>query len=117
VGEATGDSGGVATAELRYDFPEIRYVGIPQLVGFFDEGWVRLHDSTWANSVTTFSGKNSYSLSGAGIGANLTKPNFYVIRVAWAAKVGSNPGRSDSGLDADGKSDDNRYWIQAMFIF
>jgi hemolysin activation/secretion protein len=117
VGEASGDSGGVLTTELRYDFPEIRRVGIPQLVGFYDLGWINLHYSPWLNSGTPIGDRNCYTLSGAGIGLNLTKPNLYAIRLAWAAKIGTNPGRSVAGLDADGKSDDNRYWIQAMFMF
>jgi hemolysin activation/secretion protein len=117
VGEASGDSGGVLTTELRYDFPEIRRVGILQLVGFYDLGWINLHYSPWLNSGTPIGDRNCYTLSGAGIGLNLTKPNLYAIRLAWAAKIGTNPGRSVAGLDADGKSDDNRYWIQAMFMF
>ncbi len=117
VGEASGDSGGILTTELHYDFPEIRRVGIPQLVGFYDLGWINLHCSPWPNSGTPIGDRNSYTLSGAGIGVNLTKPNLYAIRIAWAAKIGTNPGRSLAGLDADGKSDGNRYWIQAMFMF
>ncbi len=117
VGEAPGDSGGILTGELRYDFPEIQRVGIPQLVGFYDLGWTDLHQTPWTNSGTPIDNRNSYTLSGGGIGLNLIKPNLYAIRIAWAAKVGTNPGRSVAGLDADGKSDDNRYWIQAMCMF
>ena len=117
VGEAPGDSGGIFTAEIRYDFPEIKRIGVPQLVGFYDLGWTTLHESPWANSGTPIGNRNSYTISGAGIGANLTKTGRYAIRVAWAAKIGTNPGRSAAGLDADGKNDDNRYWLQAIVSF
>ncbi len=117
VGEASGDSGGIFTAEIRYDFPEIARIGVPQLVGFYDLGWTSLHVSPWVNSGTPIGNMNSYTISGAGVGANLTKTGRYAIRVAWAAKIGTNPGRSTAGLDADGKSDDNRYWLQAIVSF
>ncbi|MCE5336367.1 MAG: hypothetical protein LLG06_17450 [Desulfobacteraceae bacterium] len=117
IGEAPGDSGGIFTAELRYDFPEIAKLGIFQLVGFYDLGWTFLHSSTWANSGTPIGNDNSYTISGAGIGVNLTKVNRWAIRAAWAAKIGTNPGRDYTGNDADGRSDDNRYWIQAMVMF
>ena len=86
VGEAPGDSGGIFTTEIRYDFPEIRRIGVPQLVGFYDLGWTTLHDSPWINSGTPIGNRNSYTISGAGIGANLVKTGFYAIRIAWAPR-------------------------------
>ncbi len=117
VGEAAGDSGGVFTAELRYDFPPVTYIGVPQLVGFYDLGWTQLHQSPWVNSGTPIGNRNSYTISGAGLGLNIVKSDLYQIQAAWAAKIGTNPGRSLAGDDADGKSEDNRYWIQAMIRF
>jgi hemolysin activation/secretion protein len=117
VGEAPGDSGGVLTSELRYDFREIKTIGFPQLVGFFDLGWTELHNSPWANSGTPIGNRNSYAISGGGFGLNLNKPNVYSIRLAWAVEAGSNPGRTVDGKDADGKSDSNRYWLQVMASF
>lgn len=117
IGEAPGDSGATVTAELRYDFPEIPRLGVFQLVGFYDLGWCELHQSTWTNSGTTFGNDNSYVISGGGIGLNLTKANRWAIRTAWAGKVGTNPGRDLSGRDADGRSDSNRYWVQALVMF
>jgi hemolysin activation/secretion protein len=117
IGEAIGDSGGIATAELRYDFPELWKLGVPQLIGFYDFGWISLHQTAWAYSGTPLGNKNNYSISGGGMGVNLTKSGLYAIRFAWAAKAGTNPGRSYTGKDADDKSDDNRYWLQAMVYF
>lgn len=117
IGEASGDGGGIFTTELRYDFPEVWKLGFPQLVGFYDLGWTSLHEVPWTNSGTAFDNENSYSISGAGIGLNLNKPGVYTIRAAWAAKIGTNPGRSLNGTDADGQSEDNRFWIQALVMF
>ncbi len=117
TGEAPGDSGGVVTAELRYDFPQIWVLGIPQLIGFYDMGWTQLHADPWSNSGTAFGNKNAYTLSGAGVGLNLVRSNVYMVHLAWAAKLEDNPGRSLAGYDVDGKNDSNRYWIQAMVMF
>jgi hemolysin activation/secretion protein len=117
VGEAAGDTGGIFTSEIRYDFPQLWVLGIPELVGFYDLGWTELHVSPWANSGTAYGNKNAYALSGAGFGLNLTKPGVYSIRAAWAVKIGDNPGRSLAGLDSDGKDDTNRCWLQAMIMF
>ena len=117
TGEASGDSGGILTGEFRYDFPQVWKLGVPQLVGFYDLGWTQLHQYPWTNSGTAFGNRNSYTLSGGGVGVNLNKPGVYTIQMAWAAKVGSNPGRSAAGLDSDGKSDSNRFWVQAMLMF
>ncbi len=117
VGEAPGDSGAIFTAEIHYDFPAIPRIGLPQLIGFYDLGWTGLHVSPWSNSGTPVGDRNSYTISGAGVGLNLLKKDVYVIRVAWAAKIGSNPGSSLAGLDSDGKNSGNRYWVQAAISF
>ena len=117
VSEASGDSGGTMTTEIRYDFPEIPYLGVPQLTGFYDLGWINLHESPWANSGTPIGDKNSYTLSGAGIGLNLLKAGLYAVRASWAAKIGDNPGRSLAGNDVDGRDDASRFWIQVLIRF
>ena len=117
VEEASGDTGGVLTSEIRYDFHEIRVFGVPELVGFYDHGWTQLHVSPWATLGTTIGNRNAYTLSGAGVGLNLTKTGVYQIRVAWAAKIGENPARSLAGLDADGKSNHSRCWLQTIIMF
>jgi hemolysin activation/secretion protein len=117
VGEASGDSGGIGTLEVRYDFREIPKVGVPQLVGFYDLGWTQLHQFPWMNSGTAFGNKNSYVLSGGGVGVNVTNSSRYAVRLAWAHTVGANPGRSLTGLDADGKDDSNRFWFQVVVMY
>lgn len=117
VGEAVGDSGHSFTGELRYDVPKRGDWGLLQLITFIDTGVITLHDSTWQNSVNTATGDNSYWLSGAGVGVNLSKAGTYALRLSWAHTLGDNPGRSVTGYDADNKKQDNRLWLRAMVWF
>ncbi|MDA8160108.1 MAG: hypothetical protein M0T76_05225 [Desulfobacteraceae bacterium] len=117
VGEATGDSGRILTCELRYDLKPWATLGVPQVVAFYDAGWTELHHSPWANSGTALANLNSYWLSGAGLGFNLAKDNLYDLKLAWATTLGNNPGRSLSGNDADGLSNNNRFWLQGQVRF
>lgn len=117
VGEAAGDEGHLFNVDLRYDLPLPASIGLFQLNGFYDAGWIRLHKDTWPNSITTISNKNDYWLQGAGLGLNYAYKGRISIKATWAHTVGDNLGRSTSGRDADGRSDDNRFWLQAMLFF
>lgn len=118
VGEASADEGWVLNLELRYDLPVLSSLGNLQLVGFVDSGRVKLHESQWTGSVTNAGNDNSYGLSGAGLGLNLTKTASHAIRVAWAQTLGDNPGRSaTTGNDSDGKSRSSRFWLQGLIWF
>jgi len=117
VGEAAGDEGHLFNVDLRYDLPLPASIGSLQLNGFYDAGWIRLHKDTWPNSITTISNKNDYWLQGAGLGLNYSYKGRISIKATWAHTLGDNLGRSTSGRDADGRSDDNRFWLQAMLFF
>jgi hemolysin activation/secretion protein len=117
IGEANGDSGWVANFELRYDVPYQTDIGNLQLVGFFDTGHITLHEQRWTGDVTNASGRNEFSLSGSGIGINFSHADRFAIRGIWAHTIGDNPGRSTSGFDSDGKSDDNRFWLYNTVFF
>jgi len=117
VGEASGDEGHSVTAELRYDTPLPKSIGTLQMIGFFDAGTITLHHTPYTNAVTTATGKNSYWLSGSGIGLNYSNSNLFAVRGTWAHALGSNDGRSTTGKDADNLSEDNRFWLQATVWF
>lgn len=117
VGEAQGDEGWLASAELRYDWPGGTPVGALQLTAFADTGHIRLHHDPGSVTIPTATGKNDYQLSGAGLGLRLDKPGRYSLRLAWAHTLGENDGRTVADNDADGKSDDNRFWLQAITWF
>ncbi|GLI38216.1 BamA/TamA family outer membrane protein [Geobacter hydrogenophilus] len=117
VGEAGGDEGHLFNLDLRYDLPLPASVGLLQLNGFYDAGWVRLHKETWPNSITTISNRNDYWLQGAGLGLTYAYSGRMSLKATWAHTIGDNDGRSTDGRDADGRSDDNRFWLQAMLFF
>lgn len=111
-GEAPGDNGVLVNAELRKDFPGTTPLGHVQALAFFDWGWIVQHKNGGNPSL-----KNSYGLSGAGAGINFSKASLYLVRAFWAATVGPNPGKSATGLDSDGKSFGNRFWVQGLVYF
>lgn len=117
VGEASGDEGHIFTGELRYEVPIKGSWGGLQLVGFLDTGNITLHKTEWTNSISTATGKNNYWLTGSGLGIVLSKSTLYSMRASWAHTIDDNPGRSTSGKDADNRSENNRFWLQASLWF
>jgi hemolysin activation/secretion protein len=115
--EAMGDAGWLANLELRYDLPGATPLGQLQLTGFYDSGHITLHHDAKGVTIPTATGDNSYGLAGWGLAVNLTKPGRYSVRAGWARKIGDNPGRSLTGLDADSSADTSRLWLQATFSF
>ncbi len=117
ISEASGDSGWLANLELRYDLPGIDVLGRMQLVGFYDAGRITLRDDTRAIPIATASGDNHYGLAGWGVGVNLGKTGSHNLRLAWARRIGDNPGRGLTGLDADERADKSRFWLDATLFF
>lgn len=117
TGEASGDEGHAFTFETRYDIPGLPSWMATQLSGFFDTGWVKLHNETWPGSITNISGRNDYWLSGGGMGLNIGKQGAYSIRGIYARTVDNNKGRSSSDRDADNRSDNDRFWLNATIWF
>lgn len=117
-GEATGDTGWVANFEVRYDWQSLSSdAGQVQLVAFYDAGRIRLHHDDKGMSISTATGSNSYGLAGWGLGANLSKSGSHALRVVWAQKSGSNPGRTTEGMDSDGRASTSRLWVQGTWWF
>lgn len=110
--EGLGDSGWLSTVEARYDLAD-RAAGQWQFVGFYDAGRITLHQDGKGIPIPTATGKNDYTLSGLGLGLNFSYRSTFVLRAGWASKLGSNPGRSVQGMDADGARDKSRLWLQA----
>lgn len=117
VGEASGDSGWLASLELRYDLSAATSFGRLQLFGFFDTGRITLHRDSNGIPLASQTGRNSYQLSGSGLGVRIANRGSSAISVSWARKVGDNPGRSYSGFDADGRADKSRVWLQATLWY
>lgn len=96
VGEAAGDEGAMLNLELRLALTDSL-----QLAGFLDEGSIRLHRNEWP-AVQGGPIPNRYSLAGAGLGLQWSRPGDLVVLASVATTLGSNPGRDANGNDADG---------------
>jgi hemolysin activation/secretion protein len=105
-GEAYADQGYVMTAEARLQLPKFAdwQLGLIQLVGFVDTGTVLVNKDPWT------SGDNRRTLSGAGVGINWVDYNDFVVRTAYAFKLGN--AQATSAPDRNG-----RFWIQAVKYF
>ncbi len=105
-GEAYADQGYVMTLEARLKLPKLieQLPGQMQLVGFVDTGSVNFNQNSWTN------GDNNRTLSGAGVGINWLDYNDFVVKMAYARKLGN--ARATSAPDRDG-----RFWIQAVKYF
>ena len=95
-GEASGDTGVLGTAELRY------YTDVPGLVlsTYFDAGYV--NNTKDRNSPTSEGGTN---LKGWGLAASYTRPGDWFARFDWARRIGTPDGISK---DAESR---NRLWF------
>lgn len=105
-GEAYGDTGYIATGEVRlmvsdwaHSFP-----GRVQLFGFVDAGQVDYAHRPW------FAGRNTETRSGFGGGVAWMTPGDFTLKGSYARKIGDT--RATSGPDRDG-----RFWFQVSKLF
>lgn len=117
VGEASGDEGQLFSADLRYTLPLSSTRDSFQLGAFYDAGHIILNHKRYINDVFNATGSNNYWLQGAGIGLNCSFAGRGSLRASWAYVIGNNPGQDDFGKNSDGRSDNNRVWLQAMLSF
>jgi len=115
VAQGGGSQGGIATVELRHQFPQRISASV-----FFDAGIVQQNKSS-ANfeqlrGVTNAG--NTYALMGAGFGAKWDWNGWNLgAMVAW--KVGNNPLYSFTGqaVNTDGTTTNPRGWLTASYQF
>ncbi|HLP02154.1 MAG TPA: ShlB/FhaC/HecB family hemolysin secretion/activation protein [Opitutaceae bacterium] len=111
IGEASGDEGHQFNFELRRDLRLGHRGGSLELVGFFDTGSIHLNKDRWTGDVSSATRKNSYQLSGAGVGLNYGWRNRLSLRLSYAWRIGANPGRSPDGYNADGRDAPGCFWV------
>lgn len=117
VGEGRGDHGILGTIELRHDTRVPTVVGGLQLAGFLDAGRVRVNADPNGIPIATATGRNDYSLFGAGLSARWTRERLNVS-AAWAHALGGNPGRNArDGSNSDGDRDSQTFWLQGALRF
>ena len=103
-GEAPGDSGYVASAELRYAFNFAALPGTWQASGFLDGGEVKINEDPFTAA------PNRRRLTGAGVGLEWSQPGDFSVRLSIAHRLGD--ARATSGPD-----DHTRGWLQAIKYF
>ncbi len=115
VAQSPGSQGGLATIELRHQFPQKIMASV-----FFDAGFVQQYKNI--NTYNTLKGltnaNNTYSLMGTGVGANWNYEGWNLgAMVAW--KVGNNPLYNNSGqaVNTDSTTTNPRAWVTASYLF
>ena len=105
-GEAYADEGFVLTLEARQNLPKFseEMSGQLQLVGFIDTGRVNIDQTPWST------GDNTRSLSGVGVGINWSDYNNFLVKLAYAQKLGSE--QATSAPDSNGQ-----FWVQLVKYF
>jgi hypothetical protein len=72
-----------------------------------------LHETEWSDwQGGNAQLRNHYSLSGAGVGCNLSRFENYLVRASYAWKLGDNPGRDLNHRDSDNTAHGGRFWVQ-----
>jgi hemolysin activation/secretion protein len=106
VGEATADSGLLATIEGRYRVPHVKIFGGDfTMLGFYDHGWARMNESPLASD-----NDNNRSLGGFGVGASAGQDGSFLVRANAAWKT-QGVAQSDPAPRVP------RIWIQAVKWF
>lgn len=106
-GETFGDSGYIATAEARLALGGSRETlpGEFELVAFVETGEVQFAHDPW------FTGPNHARRSGYGVGLNWFGPEGFMVRTAYARRLGTGPATS---VPDDG---DGHFWFQIVKLF
>jgi hemolysin activation/secretion protein len=103
----SGDSGALASLELRYTLPQlVQQTGSWQLAAFVDTGTVHINKSPWSI------GSNQATISGAGLGLNWQGPKGLAGRIFIASSLGKVPNQL-----ADSKPTHTNAWAELRWAF
>ena len=105
--EASGSHGIISKLEHRYNFNQRIRSKI-----FYDFGKIQQYKNTysgWNSSNTSL--KNSYDLSGAGVGLDIFLGDLGDLSMVYAQKFSSNPAEDAFGKDNDGTDHSERLWL------
>ncbi len=115
VGEAAGDMGLLARAELGTALP-LQIPGRLAASLFVDAGTIWLNKDTWVGALGAGQ-SNHYALSGTGVALLWELPHQITAEASVATKLGSNDGRITGGSDADGHNNRTRGWLSLRCDF
>jgi hemolysin activation/secretion protein len=122
-GEASGDSGSLASVEWRSRLGGGTGSGTGsgggalqhwQSVVFADYGQVQQHKNLWANALPAGQ-PNSYSLRSAGLGVSYSGKGTQVS-LQWARGLGRNPAQTAAGLNSDGRHRKSQLWLSTSWV-
>ena len=105
--EASGSHGIISKLEHRYIFNQRVQSKI-----FYDFGKIQQYKSTysgWNSSNTSL--KNTYELSGAGVGLDFFLGGLGDLSLLYAQKFSNNPAEDAFGKDNDGTESSERLWM------
>jgi hemolysin activation/secretion protein len=104
-GEAYGDDGYIATIEPRVIVPTPAHLpGVVQLIGFVDNGFVKINHTLFDNS------KNGLSRTGAGGGVVWANANGFQLSATYSHILGNEEATSY-------RDDAGEFWFQAIKYF
>ncbi len=107
VNEASGARGSLSSAELQWQLS-----GTLALLGFYDQGRVRVNVDPYAGAVQP----NRLRLEGAGLGLQWRPDASFSLKASWARRLQENPNPRD-GKDQDGTLRRDRLWLSAIYSF
>lgn len=118
VGEASGDMGLRASAELRRSLLSLPTLGDLSVSAFYDWGRVRKQ----VNPLPDSEAVNRFYLKGWGLGLTAALERSHEFRLLWARKIGTNPGQifaadGISLVDSDGTNNRERFWASFTLWF
>ncbi len=107
-GEAIGDSGTIASLELRYS-TTVPIAGTSDVsIGLFrDQGWLKINHNSWEG----YTGPSKRRISGNGISISVDKHDTFSVSLHWAAR---DRGSEEATSDKDSRS---RLWLHTRFSF
>jgi len=111
TGEAAGDSGYLATAELRYTFIIAALPGVLQPFAFVDTGGVTINDNPYTAAGVPIAGPNTRHLTGGGLGLTWVRASDFQVKLMVATRLGSE---HSTASDTDQRT---RGWVQAIKYF
>lgn len=103
-GEAPGDSGYVASAELRYRLAAESIPGVLQPFVLVDTGAIAINEAPFV------AGNNHRRLSGCGVGVAWFGLHDLSVKLTLARRLGNEPALSD-------KNEMTHFWAQAAWYF
>ena len=108
LSEAGGAEGRLSSAELQW-----RVDGALTLIGFYDQGQVRVNVNPYTNAPAP----NRIRLEGAGLGLQWRAANGLAVKATWARRLKDNPHPTTSGKDQDNTLLRDRIWLSALYSF